>query len=93
MHKLSAHLLSLIVLQLLFVRGASATAPAPDVLESAGKTYSVQTNSLSGYLAVHPDALPKSEIVSSTFWRGYIATSSLGKKDAGVQTSQRPGVP
>jgi hypothetical protein len=89
----SAFALAVIALQLLSASSASATAQAPDVLEYGGKTYYLQSNPLSPYLAVHRNALPKAAVVSSGLWRGYIATWSLGKdhlflKDVRIPTSK-----
>jgi len=39
-----------------------------------GKKYSIYTNPLRAYLSKNPRKLPRSEIVSSSNWRGYVAT-------------------
>lgn len=56
---------------------AWATAQAPEVLKFEGNTYSINTNPLEPWLAAHPRALPKSEVISSGLWRGYIGTWAI----------------
>ncbi|MEA2165097.1 MAG: hypothetical protein QOK37_3224 [Thermoanaerobaculia bacterium] len=84
--------ITIVIFGLLFASRGYGTSQAPDILEYGGKTYSVHTNPLSGYLETHPNLLPKPEVVSSGLWRGYIATWSLGKdhlflKDVRVPTA------
>jgi hypothetical protein len=51
-----------------------ATAQQGDKLRIDGKTYVIFTNPLEPYLEKNPDKLPKSEVVSTGLWRGYVAT-------------------
>lgn len=50
------------------------TAQKPDVLIYKGKQYALNSNPLEYYFNNYPDKRPKSEIISSNLWRGYIAT-------------------
>lgn len=64
-----------ILLVLLFSAGyAFATAQAPDKIFYNGKEYSLHSNPMEEYFVKFPDKKPKSEIMSSGLWRGYIAT-------------------
>src|SRR3954452_9909483 len=51
-----------------------ATAQQGDVLRLNGKKYFIYTNPLKLYLQENPGKLPKSEVISTGLWRGYIAT-------------------
>jgi hypothetical protein len=51
-----------------------ATAQYGDKLRIDGKTYEIFTNPLTSYLEGNPDKLPKSNVVSTALWRGYVAT-------------------
>ena len=53
---------------------AAATAQEPDVLLLDGKREALHTNPLAAWLEQHPQALPRSEVMSSANWRGYVAT-------------------
>jgi hypothetical protein len=53
---------------------AFATAQQGDILFLDGKKYSIYTNPLEPFLRNNPDRMPKSNIVSSALWRGYVAT-------------------
>jgi hypothetical protein len=53
---------------------AFATAQQGDKLLVDGKSYEIFTNPLEPYLEEHPGKLPKSEVVSTALWRGYVAT-------------------
>ena len=50
-----------------------ATAQAPDVLLYEGKEYALNTNPLQPFLRENPDLLPRSSVISSGNWRGYVA--------------------
>jgi hypothetical protein len=50
-----------------------ATAQQGDVLLLDGKKYSIYTNPLEPYLQANPGKLPKSDVVSTGLWRGYVA--------------------
>jgi hypothetical protein len=62
-----------LALALLMPATSHATAQAPDYLDLEGEEVALFTNPLDGYLAEHPDALPKSNVMSSGNWRGYVA--------------------
>lgn len=53
---------------------AGATAQEPDVLLLDGKREALHTNPLAAWLEAHPQALPRSEVMSTANWRGYVAT-------------------
>ncbi len=72
----------LFVTALLFPLFVLATAQQGDVLLLNGKKYSTYTNPLRPYLAKNPGKLPKSEIVSSSNWRGYVATWEVRDTDS-----------
>lgn len=68
-------LLSALVLSALFLAGAArGTAQEPDILIVDGKVEYLNTNPLADWLALNPKALPGSDEISSSNWRGYIAT-------------------
>ncbi|MEJ7643715.1 MAG: hypothetical protein WKF87_03915 [Chryseolinea sp.] len=54
-----------------------ATTQQPDVLIYKGKKYSLYTNPLDEYFRKHPDKKPKTSIISSGNWRGYVATFEI----------------
>lgn len=54
-----------------------ATAQFPDKIIYYGKTYSLQSNPLEDFFEKYPDKRPKSEMVSTALWRGYIATFEI----------------
>src|SRR5262249_36872506 len=51
-----------------------ATAQEGDILLLDGKKYFIYTNPLAPFLSKNPGKLPKSDVVSSNNWRGYVAT-------------------
>ena len=51
-----------------------ATAQQGDVLVLNGKTYYIYTNPLRAFLEKNPGKIPESEIVSTSLWRGYVAS-------------------
>jgi hypothetical protein len=53
---------------------ALATAQQGDRLVLDGKEYFIHTNPLRAWLAENPGRLPRSEIISTGNWRGYVAT-------------------
>jgi hypothetical protein len=76
------------------VMPAFPTAQEGDVLILDGKQYNLQTNPLNPYLEQNPGRLPKSDVVSSSNWRGYIATwevkgGQLLLKDIHVAVSKK----
>ncbi|HTJ49673.1 MAG TPA: hypothetical protein VL443_09485 [Cyclobacteriaceae bacterium] len=69
-----------------------ATAQYPDKVIYNGKEYSLQSNPLESFFKENPDKLPKSEIVSTALWRGYVATfevrdNQLYVKDIEIEVS------
>jgi hypothetical protein len=69
-------LLFIVGLSLLPVR-SNATAQQPDILIYKGKKYSLFTNPLEGYFRKYPDKKPKTSIISTGNWRGYVATFEI----------------
>ena len=63
-------------LSLLTLR-SNATAQEPDILFYKGKKYSLYTNPLEGYFKKYPDKRPKTSIISTANWRGYVATFEI----------------
>lgn len=66
--------LQITLVALLATAAVSATAQEGDILILDGKRYFIQTNPLRPYLQQHPDAVPQSDIISTSCWRGYVAT-------------------
>jgi hypothetical protein len=64
----------LVLIVMAFSLFVSATAQEGDVLFLKGKRYFIYTNPLDGFLDNNPEKLPKSDVVSSSNWRGYVAT-------------------
>lgn len=56
---------------------AFPTAQVGDILIMDGKQYEIQTNPLSTFLEQNPGRMPKSNVISTSNWRGYIATWEL----------------
>ena len=67
-------LLILLVIVLFSCISAFATAQMGDKLVLDGKDYFIYTNPLEIYLEKHPGLLPKSTVVSTANWRGYVAS-------------------
>ena len=65
------------LLLVLISHGLFATAQYPDKILYDGKEYSLQTNPLEPYFALHPDKRPAGGISSTACWRGYIATFEI----------------
>jgi hypothetical protein len=59
---------------LLAALNAFAPAQAPDRIIYQSKEYSLQTNPMEEYFAKHPDKQPRSGVMSTALWRGYVAT-------------------
>lgn len=51
-----------------------ATAQEGDILFLKGKKYFIYTNPLRPFLDRNPGKLPRSDIISTSNWRGYVAT-------------------
>jgi hypothetical protein len=67
--------LALITWLLLFsFNQALATAQFPDKIIYNGREYDLHTNPMEDYFKKFPDKKPKTGIVSSALWRGYVAT-------------------
>ena|SRR5215472_6409569 len=64
----------LLVAVMFFPLFVFATAQRGDILLLKGKQYFIYTNPLRAYLVKNPGKLPKSEVISSSNWRGYVAT-------------------
>jgi hypothetical protein len=63
-----------IVLTLYLGLEAFATAQYPDKIFYNGKEYNLNSNPLESYFDKNPTKRPKSNIMSSALWRGYVAT-------------------
>jgi hypothetical protein len=61
----------------LFTLRSNATAQEPDILIYKGKKYSLYTNPLEGYFKKYPDKRPKTSMISTANWRGYVATFEI----------------
>lgn len=57
-----------------------ATAQYPDKIIYNGKEYMLHSNPLEPYFEKFPDKRPKGGIISSAFWRGYVATFEIADK-------------
>lgn len=53
---------------------AVATAQQGDILLLKGKKHFIYTNPLQPFLDKNPDRLPRSNVISTSNWRGYVAT-------------------
>ena len=79
-----------IILTLFFWLNVFATAQESDQLIYNGKMYSLSSNPLESYFEKYPDKRPRPEVMTSSLWRGYVATfeirdSMLYVKDISVQ--------
>ena len=54
-----------------------ATAQYPDKIIYNGIEYDLFVNPLEAYLSVNPDKRPRSNLVSTALWRGYVATFEI----------------
>lgn len=54
-----------------------ATAQAPDKIFYNGKEYKLHSNPMEVYFKKFPEKKPKSSVISSALWRGYIATFEI----------------
>ncbi|KKP52834.1 MAG: hypothetical protein UR43_C0010G0025 [candidate division TM6 bacterium GW2011_GWF2_33_332] len=59
---------------------AFSTAQISDKIIYKGKTYKLHCNPLESYFNKNPDKRPKSEIMSTALWRGYVATFKIKNK-------------
>jgi hypothetical protein len=69
--------LSVAVLLLVLPSSLFATAQQGDELMLDGKTYTISTEPLEGYLQKNPGKLPESNVTSTALWRGYVATWAI----------------
>ncbi|WP_448550517.1 hypothetical protein [Thalassotalea fusca] len=67
------------LLMLLCSSNVFATAQTPDYLMYQGKKYRLHANPLEELFLEKEELRPKSEIISSANWRGYIATFSISE--------------
>jgi hypothetical protein len=54
-----------------------ATAQYPDKIIFEGKEYALHTNPMEAYFEKFPERKPKSGLISSALWRGYVATFEI----------------
>jgi len=54
-----------------------ATSQSPDKIIYKGQEYSLNTNPLESFFENNPNLRPKSDIMSTALWRGYIATFEI----------------
>mgnify|MGYP001381316081 CR=1 FL=1 len=71
-----------------------ATAQYPDKIFYKGKEYALHSNPMEEYFKKFPDKRPKSGIISSALWRGYVATfeiadNSLFLKDIEIEVRKK----
>jgi hypothetical protein len=65
------------IVSLLFYIAANSTAQLPDKIFFEGKEYELYSNPLESYFNSYPDKKPKSHLISTGLWRGYIATFEI----------------
>jgi len=69
---------TLVLLAVLFgVNQALATAQMPDKIFYNGQEYALHSNPMEDYFEKFPDKKPKTGMVSSALWRGYVATFEI----------------
>lgn len=71
-----------------------ATAQYPDKIIYNGKEYMLHSNPMEEYFKKFPDKKPKSGMMSSALWRGYVATfeiadNALCLKDIEIQVQKK----
>ncbi len=73
---------SILLTVLIFLAAASAfaTAQYPDKIVYNGQRYKLHSNPLEEYFSKFPEKKPRSGVVSSALWRGYIATFEIADK-------------
>lgn len=67
----------LTVISLILTVCAFATSQIPDKIIYNGQEYSLNSNPLETFFEKNPDLKPKSEMMSTALWRGYIATFEI----------------
>lgn len=80
----------LIIILFFIVFNVYSTAQYPDKIYFNGKEYSLYSNPLESYFEKNPEKRPKTLIISSALWRGYVATfevlnNQLFLKDIEIQ--------
>ncbi len=78
---MKANILTIVILFLGLVVNTYATAQIPDKIIYNGKTYSLHNNPMENYFEKNPDKKPKSGLISSALWRGYVATFEVAGKE------------
>lgn len=58
-----------------------ATAQVPDKIFYNGKEYKLHSNPMEEYFKKFPEKKPKSSVISSALWRGYIATFEIAENN------------
>ena len=58
-----------------------ATAQEPDYIIYNGEKYSLFVNPLEAYFSINPDKRPRSNVRSTSLWRGYVATFEIINKE------------
>lgn len=86
----------IVSLMLFSFTDVNATAQYPDKLIYNGKEYALHTNPLEFYFEKHPDKKPKTEVMSTALWRGYVATFEIEEgqlyvKDVQIQVWRKNG--
>lgn len=66
-----------IIFAVLFGLNVFATAQQPDKLIYNGIEYNLHSNPLESYFEKNPDKRPKGGIMSTSLWRGYVATFEI----------------
>jgi len=87
-------ILSTLILIICFNLTVFGTAQTPDKLVYNGKEYRLHSNPMESYFEKFPDKRPKSNVMSTGLWRGYIATfevkdNQLYLKDIEIQVSKK----
>ena len=89
--------LVVLILVLVVAVELSGTAQQGDILVLNGKRYFIEKNPLQPFLKQNPGKLPESYVVSTSLWRGYVATwevtdERLFLTDVGIEYSvTKPG--
>lgn len=91
MSRINKYILTVIFLISSYVL-SFGTAQYPDKIIYKDKTFSLHTNPLESYFDKYPDKRPKTEIMSTALWRGYVATfeivdNQLKLKDIEIQVN------
>ena len=87
-------ILSILILFFCFNLTVFGTAQTPDKLIYNGKEYRLHSNPMESYFEKFPDKRPKSEVMSTGLWRGYVATfevkdDQLYLKDIEIEISTK----